>query len=97
MYDIPEWSIHALSEAIITQAVKDYAKVLRRGDSASGGKEELERFFHSKLFALATDGYPPELFIARIKGGEGRVLKAQYHRSEGQKRYRARRKAQIQL
>ena len=84
MKDIPDYAVQKLALAVITRAALDYHRVLKKGDMANVTRAELERFFHSNFFALATDNYPPDLFIRKIERGECYATKKHEHRSVGQ-------------
>ena len=61
-----------LSNAIVLQAVKDYRNALKRlkkhpqNEKALNTKREVERFFHSDLYASLTTA-DPEKFITKLK------------------------------
>lgn len=89
MKDIPDNAIINLVAAIINRAALDYAIALRKGDAHGHSRKELENFFNGQMFALATDDYPPDLFMKKIERGECFSVNKQTNRREGQlRRYR---------
>lgn len=55
---------HALANAIVMQAVKDYQKALKYNDTAV--KNECERFFRSDWFTFLTD-VDGEIIIQQVQ------------------------------
>ena len=85
MKDIPDYAFHNLITALISQSVRDYHKALKNGDKDKVTRRELELFFNGELFALATNGYPPKLFMKQIERGESHLTHKFDYRSAAMK------------
>ena len=86
--------IEDLVQAIILQAVLDYAEALeilereerktRKSLNAQRMKWDVEKFFHSNWFAMMSDADPKEI-LGLLKGGEADVasIRARIENTDG--------------